>query len=244
MPIEVEPFKITYTVTHTHTGESSTHDNLYDAFYAGASLMKGYHYRWGGVTQYYADTPVKHWGGWLTKPYRYDYNPETRRYDIRVPQKVEVQAGAKFLHIKDNTGRFYKVSEIQDELKKPRPYKSYWDKQSHKDWERRKQLHGSRTVRKKGSGDKIKRVWASEPYTDVNGDADFNQLSGYHRRLMTTQERRYAIAHADEYGPEFIRGKRNAHGLPNAWDDYSNGIWDRRKSWKHHSKRRKQWKPL
>ncbi|WP_298373011.1 hypothetical protein [Azospirillum sp.] len=37
------------------------------------------------------------------------------------------------------------------------------------------------------------------------------------------------------------RAKRNHANIPSNWDDKSVAAWDTRKSWKHYSKRQKQW---
>ena len=46
-----------------------------------------------------------------------------------------------------------------------------------------------------------------------------------------------------EYGVR-ARAKRNHRNLPTNWEDKRIAAWDYRNSWKHYSKRRKQWKPL
>lgn len=48
----------------------------------------------------------------------------------------------------------------------------------------------------------------------------------------------------DEVGlelPNIIRAKRL--GLPGSWDDIAVSAWDSQNSWKHHSRRRHQWRP-
>ena len=58
-----------------------------------------------------------------------------------------------------------------------------------------------------------------------------------HRRIRTTQERRWAHAWDDEEFAPKVRGRRNASNLPNSWDDY----WRYNlKNWKDH--RKTQWK--
>ena len=57
------------------------------------------------------------------------------------------------------------------------------------------------------------------------------QLLGIH----TTPERRWNIAHVNEYGEELVRGRRRH--LPNTWDDY---IRINERSWKQ-KKIKKQW---
>ena len=76
--------------------------------------------------------------------------------------------------------------------------------------------------------------WAEEPFT-------WNIRC--HRRLQTNNERRQSFLTTDEtdYGIR-IRGRRQGRTLPNSWDDYVISEWYSRKSWKHNSKRKKQWK--
>ncbi len=57
-----------------------------------------------------------------------------------------------------------------------------------------------------------------------------------YKRPKTQQERRYSFA----YPKRFVRARRNATMLPNAWDDIPRSdIYDR--CWKRSKKRRKQW---
>ena len=107
----------------------------------------------------------------------------------------------------------------------------------------------SRLVKTKDDGKKIKtnyaRVmvpanswghWCREAYYD-------NPIRGCYRQINTYNEVRANAAHADEYGDEMIRGRRRGRNLPNAYDDPMCSAWDAEWSWKHHSKRRKQWIP-
>ncbi len=64
----------------------------------------------------------------------------------------------------------------------------------------------------------------------------------YFRPIRTYAEARTNVGHADEYGPGIVRWKRTGRLLPDAWWDLPNGSWATDKSWKHNSKRRKQWK--
>ena len=63
------------------------------------------------------------------------------------------------------------------------------------------------------------------------------------RAISTTQERRYSCLMEDEkeYGIR-VRGRRQGHSLPEAWDDYTSSACYAYKSWKHNSKRKTQWK--
>lgn len=56
---------------------------------------------------------------------------------------------------------------------------------------------------------------------------------GGYRHPRTTQERRASQEH-----PRLVRGRRNKANLVNAWDDVLRSWY---KSWKHCTKKRKQW---
>lgn len=57
----------------------------------------------------------------------------------------------------------------------------------------------------------------------------------WYKRPKTTQERRWSFA----YG-KYVRGKRKACNLPNAWDDYQRSDTNTRRSWKN-KKIKRQW---
>ncbi|SHH55834.1 hypothetical protein [Ferrimonas marina] len=64
-----------------------------------------------------------------------------------------------------------------------------------------------------------------------------------HKRFSTLQERRWNLAHQPELQAyrTAIRGRRYHKSLPNSnWDFYPS-VLDTMTSWKHNSKRRKQW---
>lgn len=62
------------------------------------------------------------------------------------------------------------------------------------------------------------------------------------RRIRTANEHRQNAACVQDIGPAFVRGRRRGKTLPSSWDDLPNSSQFAVKSWKHHSKRRKQWK--
>lgn len=59
----------------------------------------------------------------------------------------------------------------------------------------------------------------------------------WHRRIRTTQERRWTHAWEDEEFAPKVRNRRNAHNLANAWDDR---VRSNDRNWKRH--RANQWK--
>lgn len=83
-------------------------------------------------------------------------------------------------------------------------------------------------------------------YTDSWRTCEWFLIAGYDRAVKTKQERtENDFIRFDEDAKEYgirVRGKRTKRNIPHSYDDPRNGIWDGRKSWKHVTKRRKQWK--
>ncbi len=87
-----------------------------------------------------------------------------------------------------------------------------------------------------------KYVWHSAYYNEARVYYSLAEQRGYYRRPRTMSERKAACGHIDEYGEVLVRAKRNHKNLPNSYDDLPSDIYGTMKSWKHNSKRRKQWK--
>lgn len=82
---------------------------------------------------------------------------------------------------------------------------------------------------------KIRFIFFKYRFDPVPGIHHFkNSIQRYHRRIKTTQERRWALAHK-----KYIRNKRSYTAIPNAWDDIKNKSLHI-KNWKR-TKKRKQW---
>jgi hypothetical protein len=110
------------------------------------------------------------------------------------------------------------------------------------DYTRKRNATDARMVRAKGSTNKVKASCVRVADTsDLEGYS--TPQRNYFRRPQTTNEHRWNLAHSEEYGPGIVRGRRSGKNLVDAWDDRPVSIWDTERSWKHHSKRRKQWKP-
>lgn len=63
------------------------------------------------------------------------------------------------------------------------------------------------------------------------------------KRFSVHQERSLTAMHKVEYKKEYnlkIRGSRDG-SIPNPWDDYPSSVYELGKSWKHNSKRKKQY---
>jgi hypothetical protein len=110
-------------------------------------------------------------------------------------------------------------------------------------WKRREESR-KRLLRVKNSPLRIKETFGTVHSIDSRGEDSYdNPLRYYYRRPKTYQERKAAIAHSDEYGNEIVRGARKKTSLPTGWDDLPISTWKTERSWKHNSKRRKQWIP-
>ena len=159
-------------------------------------------------------------------------------YWYRGPRDIYVTKSAPAAEhcILDNFGKI--VTEQDINVARRDRWVSRWDN-GWEERERRYALKGVRLTRIKGSADKVKPSceqvrcpWRVGDYT--------NRIRGYHRGPQTTNEKRQNCAHVDEYGEGLVRGRRRC--LPSNWVDRQVSIRGAEDSWKHHSKRRKQWK--
>lgn len=130
-------------------------------------------------------------------------------------------------------------AEVVEETKRNRHRKHYkWSHIDYTEWCNRR---NSRLIYKKGSTNKIKLAFRKK-LTRLSGFYN-NDIRGYYRHPKTHSEMKIAAAHVNEYGESIVRGKRRVCNLPDSWDDLQNGSYRSELSWKHHSKRRKQWIP-
>lgn len=71
-----------------------------------------------------------------------------------------------------------------------------------------------------------------------------NLRAGCHKKFSVIQEKSLFLMHEYEYAKEYglkMRRKRSTKGLPDPWDDLPSFVWDLQKSWKHSTKRRRQY---
>jgi hypothetical protein len=112
-------------------------------------------------------------------------------------------------------------------------------------WELREErcnmLH-SRLLRRKGSGAKIKTNCTVVPSHGRYGGYE-SLVYGYYRVPQTRNEMAQNAGHEDEYGEWMVRGRRRGKNLPNSYSDRPRAIREAENSWKHHSRRKKQWVP-
>lgn len=101
-----------------------------------------------------------------------------------------------------------------------------------------------RMLRVKGSPAKIKKSCEHVPWYWCDEVGYTTLVLGYGKRVSTMNEKKANEGHIDEYGDCIVRGARRPRHLPDAWDDKPIAIWDTMYSWKHNSKRRKQWIPV
>jgi hypothetical protein len=102
------------------------------------------------------------------------------------------------------------------------------------------------------NGYKIKKLWKAD-YNFINEevverfyeDEYFPNIKNYYfRKIKTKQERMFFEHHNLEYSKEFnlkLRKRRSSKNLPNSWDEIHSGVFKTNKSWKHNSKRKKQY---
>lgn len=103
-----------------------------------------------------------------------------------------------------------------------------------------------RLIRYKNNSLKIKKNYAAgqTSYSEERPSYDPCFAMSYFAKIRTANERRILEGVKAEYDREYyglVRGKRSL--LPTAWDDKKISARYTYKSWKHNSKRRKQWMP-
>lgn len=140
------------------------------------------------------------------------------------------------LYITDDLG------DIVEDFKSDAPRKYSYDNPDYISNRARREQIESRLVSKKGNPNKIKPSYTFEAdWSDYSQEMTYvNARIGYFQRITTYQIHRLVANVLKEEGEPEFRGK--VRNTPNSWDDKSNGIYDTYKSWKHNSKRRKQWK--
>jgi hypothetical protein len=136
------------------------------------------------------------------------------------------------------------IVDVEKMVKKPYRYKygteAYKREQCH-----REMIRGTLVV-KTGNPHKIKKFYEHEEDTGGNPRymedyPEYNfRLYRTYRRISTYSTHKMVAAVIKEEGEPTFRGK--TANIPNTWDDVRCNRWKQRKSWKHNSKRRKQWK--
>lgn len=243
--IEIEPFKLTFTVENLYTGEKFEDlEDIETALGYANSLMKladwkherGYMMRGStvlfndGIYNLFNDSRHKHPHGWVVKEIL-----GTRWKYIRLSLKGDVRP----LVVYDNLGSIIDPKILFSYKAKNKPYRKY--DHSQKFYQRN--LTDKAICKRKGDNKKIKTSWGTSEYVDRDGEVQYNYGSSYFRKVNTKNEMTQNLAHENEYGQEFIRGRRRGRNLPNSWDDVHSSYWGCRRSWKHHSKRKSQWVP-
>lgn len=245
--IEIEPFKLTYTVENCYTGEKF--EDLADIGIAlgyAEKLMKladwkherGYMMRGspvlfnGSIYHLFNDRRSKHPHGWVN----YEVLGTRWKYS-----RFSLKDGIRPLVVYDNLGNIIDPSVLVGYKAKKPSYKGR--KYDHSQRYYQRNLTDKATCKRKGDNRKIKTNWATTEYVDRDGEVQYNYGTSHFRNVNTKNEMTQNLAHENEYGQEFIRGRRRGRNLPNSWDDVPSSYWDCRRSWKHHSKRKHQWVP-
>jgi hypothetical protein len=160
----------------------------------------------------------------------------TARFGYRRETQPAYAPAARWV-ILNEFGDIVSKEEVED-IRRRNYRRRYWrgeDPRYIATWER--------LVSVKGDAKKVKTNFVAREDPRDNGQSrSFSfKVWGYDRHIRTTNEIRTNEGHINEYGEEFVRGRRRK--IPTAWEDIRSGRWDKRKSWKDSTKRRKQWVP-
>jgi hypothetical protein len=219
----VEPFEFAYRVLDRDSMQ------LHGDFPSLGEVFKTF----GKYTPVFSD-------GYVEKIPSYTDNGVRRLWRIARPEDY-----GRYAIIRVEDGYVFNHTDIDAE-KKNFPHTDY--RRKYDKYERANDL-----VRKKNNVKKIKKDWASaynDPSYGWNGEFHEGYYTGCsnmscHRMGHTHNEARSIEDILIEYGEEFpniVRGRRRA--IPTGWSrERAVAAYGTAKSWKHHSKRRKQWIP-
>lgn len=245
----VPAFPRSFTVENIYTGEFFEVDCLEHALYYATILMRtkkekspfGFWYAGQNVLHgrnllgLFTESRRKNPHGWFESVERNVLWSKRVCYDLRL------RFDTRPIIVFDNLGSVIEVRELaKHKAVKPNSNYKGW-KARHEQWYYHRELTDRNLCKRKGDGKKIKTYWSTVEDIDNNGDIRYDIVAGYFRSVNTKNEQTANDAHMDEYGQEMVRGKRRY--LPTAWDDVQSSYWGCRRSWKHNSKRRKQWVP-
>ena len=228
----VEPFKYTYRVLNRITmqvrGDYKSLAKVFESF----SLFCNYRAFFREEISDGYDTKIAH----------YTVNGKVYLWHPNAPESQ-----GKYAIIRVEDGYVLRQEDINDEDFPPRR-KRYYRGEDETIHDRSKDL-----VKTKSNNRKIKADWASKlrPAHWSYGPSYHEEYyyscanMGYHRLGKMIREQRVLEGIIDEYEneyPNIVRASRK--GLPSGWSG-EKGIsaYHSAASWKHHSKRRKQWIP-
>ncbi len=243
---DIAPFRVTYTVKNIYTGEKFEEiDSIPKALHYAKQLVRfapekrvrytvygasiDYHCSLYGL---FADSFHKNAHGWVT------HIEHKSRWSKYVWMKPVVRSDVRPIIIYDNLGNIITANELFQHKPEAPSYKPWKNRDQ---WYHHRELTDRNLCKRKGDGKKIKSDWATVETIDNFGEVDYDCGHAYFRTVNTKNEQTQNTAHVEEYGQEIVRGRRR--NLVSSWDDISSGYWGCRRSWKHNSKRRKQWVP-
>lgn len=229
---EVEQHRVKYRVFDKEQRESCPEfEDLYDAIVYCEVHAKNKH--------------------WNAPKISYTLKAEAEYKEVRIGYRLVydklIQVYENFYHpaakfvILTDLGDVVSDEEIDEARKLNRVWKSgRWGPE----WKEYCYQRDSRLVCSRGSPKKIKQTYRKFYKGFGRWGHDFSRVIwSYYRHPRTHGEIKQACAHADEYGEQIVRAKRRYNNVPDAWDEYRSDVCRTEKSWKHNSKRRKQWVP-
>lgn len=237
----VEPFRLTYTVQNIYTGqkfdelESIEHALYYAKFlicHAKTKTLPGKSVAYSGsFYDLFTNSFHKNAHGWTFFVKGGVYYRWINEY---------VRAETPPIIIYDNLGRVVEPGILTNHKPKNPDYKNSYRK-SYEEWRNKRNKIDRSLCKHKGDARKVKTNWAVTETVDKYGDVDYTYAHSHFRSVGTKNEQTQNVAHMDEHGYEMVRGRRRK--LVSSWDDVTSSYWGCRRSWKHNSKRRKQWVP-
>lgn len=208
----VKPFEYSFVLTNRRTGRQSHYVSLDDVLIA----VRG--------------------RGWAHEPdflpHRFSPYPRLTPYE-----KERMCFEGPLWHVCNHLGRVIEQHELEDRLAYlplPQPWRRPFV------YEKEPQGLSKRLIRIKGSSQKIKSTYQHVKKIGWHGH-NFGSVCSFYRHVRTQNERRHTHNHFKEWGQFKGMARAGRKKLPTYYDDTLVGSHKTAKSWKHHSKRRKQW---
>ncbi len=250
--IDVTPFQYTYTIENIYTGEQFYTVNLGMVKYYAMKLMmtekKDKYGRklWPRLVSYdgssyldiIAESKRKTPHSWYEVKYHEYIGLDGKQKKTFVGYKL--RRNVRPIVVYDNLGRIVSRSELAGVKMIQPQYNNTRFQRAQEMWDYKRNVTDSALCKRKGDTKKIKSNWATAETVDNLGNKDYDYSPYYSHSIRVKNEQTANEAHMTEYGEQFVRGRRAI--LPNAWDGKPSSFWGCRRSWKHNSKRRKQWK--
>jgi hypothetical protein len=237
---ETEKFKITYNAIDKRDGHIigcyDDIDNLIEEVETYCVSHRGY--RFGILYQSHNKADTVAIKSYSDKPIDYNIpDPKPRYWYAPYSNYETIYTNVEGVYVVDNLGNI--IRDIWSRQKRS----NYCGRRSWMEREAQEARVRKGLVRYKNNVNKIKDTYSYYlDYENYYGEYSYHSSDsiGCHRGIHTNSTLKKLTGFVKEDGEPEPRGKQRC--LPTTYDDVQCSVYHQHKSWKHNSKRRKQWK--